>query len=294
MRECLEKKELAIVFGATGNMTFALGNVLIGLKKHSPHLNADIIVFEQNISVKDKNILNSILSCRFIYYKFPYDGFLTKDTLKRFSELTFARFECFKLLNKYKKVLWLDIDILICQDIQPLLDFHSTGISLALGDENAPDFDIEVNDISHYNAGVLYLQDNLFNYQALTEWCYNKTLEYSQCLKCADQGIINLMIKELGIIVHSIPQEFNFNPIYTINADTRQGIILHTFCPEKFWNYWINNEWDTNYQEWTKIGGSKYKGFWKRKLKDIPNPIRKPRRFIKYLINKIRYFKAKG
>jgi len=107
-----EKKNIAITFGITGNYAFALGNVLIGLKKHSPNLNADIIVFEQGVSEKDKILLNSIIPCNFIQYKFPDDIFLTNDTLKRFSELTFSRFECFKLLGQYKNVLWLDVEVL--------------------------------------------------------------------------------------------------------------------------------------------------------------------------------------
>ena len=111
-----------IVFGATGNMAFALGNVLIGLKKHSPDLKTDLIVYEQGISDKDKNILNSILPCDCRKYKFPYPGYLANETLNKFSELTFARFECFNLLDEYKKVLWLDIDTLIKSDISGLFN----------------------------------------------------------------------------------------------------------------------------------------------------------------------------
>ena len=121
-----DKKELAIVFGSTGNMAFALGNVLIGLKKYSLEIakTADIKIFEQGISGKDKKILNSILPCEFIEYKFPHQGYLTDETVKKFSELTFSRFECFDMLNEYKKVLWLDIDILIQKpfDVNTLLE----------------------------------------------------------------------------------------------------------------------------------------------------------------------------
>jgi len=251
-----EKKNLAITFGITGNYAFALGNVLLGLKKHNPDLDADIIVFEQEVSEKDKSLLNLILPCKFIQYKFPYDVFLTKDTLKRFSELTFSRFECFKFLNQYKKVLWLDVDILVCQDIQQLLDEHSTGISLASGDEKASDFEIEIDDIPHYNAGVMYLQDNLPNYEILREWCYNKTQEYSTHLKCADQGIINLMIKEHNLNVHWLHWRYNYTPAYGEGSNV---VIYHSFCPEKFWDYWNFKEWNENNEEWIKMGGSQHK-----------------------------------
>jgi len=284
------KKEIAIVFGATGNMTFALGNVLIGLKKHSPDLKADITVYEQGITNKDKNILNSILPCDFRGYKFLHQGYLTEETLKKFSELTFARYECFDLLNEYKKVLWLDIDILIKRDIQGIFDEQGErGISLALGDNTATDFTIEIDGLKagdkKYNAGIMYLQDNLTGYEVLKEWCYKKTIEMAKYLKCADQGIINLMVKEFNLNVYEMSILYNFNPAYKGDTRKNQAKILHTFCPEKFWNYWINKEWDKNYKKWLKLGGSRYQGqLWKRHFRDIPSFTRQPRKFIKYLI----------
>lgn len=114
------KKELAIVFGSTGNMVFALGNMLIGLKKHNSELKADFIVYEQNISENDKNLLKFIISCDFKKYQFPKKDILTEDTLKKFSELSFSRFECFNLLKEYKNVLWLYYTFLFNQ---LLIDF---------------------------------------------------------------------------------------------------------------------------------------------------------------------------
>ena len=249
------KKELSIVLGATGNMAFALGNVLIGLKRHNNDLNADIIVFEQGITKKDKQVLESILPVEFREYKFPDKKSLTKETLKRFSEITFSRFECFIMLEEYKKVLWFDIDILITQNIQQILGENSTGISLASGDENSSDFEIEIENIPHYNAGVMYLQDNLPNYEILTEWCYKKTIELSKYLKCADQGIINLVIKEKNLEVHWLHWKYNYTPAY---GSGQNVVVYHTFCPEKFWNHWNFDEWNKNNEEWIKMGGTPY------------------------------------
>ena len=294
MRELSEKKELAIVFGATGNMAFALGNVLIGLKKHNPELKADILVFEQRITEKDKNLLNTILTCKFIEYKFPHQGSLTDETLKKFSELTFSRFECFDLLSEYKKVLWLDVDILIKRDISGIFEQQSKGISLSIGDVNSTDFNIEMEGLNtgdiKYNAGVMFLQDNLPAFEELKTWCYEKTLELAPYLKSADQGIINLMIKEKKLTVYLLDIEYNFNPIFNQNGDAREGIILHTFCPEKFWNYWNNKEWNENNKKWISIGGTPYKGkeigrFYIN-LKEVPNPLKKTGGFVKYLIEK--------
>lgn len=276
-----QKKELAIVFGATGNMAFALGNVLIGLKKHNPDLDADIIIFEQNITLKDKNLLDSIYPCVFKEYKFPIKNTLTKETVKKFSELSFARYECFNLLSDYRNVLWLDIDILIQKNISSLLDEKSTGISMLGGLKAGDDFTIELKNLEkdkeNFNAGIMYLQDNLPNYESLTNWCYEKTIEYSKYLKSADQGIINLMIKEFNFEVHRFEWKYNSNPVF--NFDYPNAVIVHTYCPEKFWNHWDIKEWNENNELWLKMGGTPYKKnktiIFKKAGKIIQNLVRK-------------------
>lgn len=284
-----QKKELAIVFGATGNMAFALANVLIGLKKHSPDLITDLIVFEQGISEKDKKLINTILPCDFREYHFPKQNTLSDDTLKKFSELTFSRFECFNMLNEYKNVLWLDIDILIQQDIASLLAEKSIGISMLGGLKAGDDFTIQVKglekDKENFNAGIMYIQDNLPNYESLAEYCYSKTIEYAPYLKSADQGIINLMIKENKLDVHRLDWKYNSNPGF--NFDYVKSVIVHTYCPEKFWNYWNIKEWAANNTTWLKMGGSAYQGkkygWWERKFKNVPNPFKRTRSFVKYI-----------
>src|SRR6056297_56024 len=117
MKKELVKKELAIVLGSTGNMTFALANVLIGLKKHCSK-EFDTIIFEQDIIPKNKELISSIKNCAFIEYKYPYQDIKHSDaTIKRFTEMAFSRYECFDLLEKYKTVIWLDIDLLIQGDV---------------------------------------------------------------------------------------------------------------------------------------------------------------------------------
>ncbi|KKP40253.1 MAG: hypothetical protein UR30_C0005G0034 [Candidatus Peregrinibacteria bacterium GW2011_GWC2_33_13] len=292
---CIQKKELAIVFGSTGNMSFALANVLIAIKKHSPYLKADYIVFEQGVTEKDKILLKQLSNCNFIEYVFPekYKVNFNIDLIKKFSFLTFSRFECFNLLNKYKKVIWLDIDILIQKDITSLLEECSTGISLLGGLKAGDDFTIKVKglekDKENFNAGIMYLQDNLICYQEYTDWCYNKTVELAKILVSADQGIINLLIKEKQLEVHRLDWKYNYNPAF--EGDTSSAIILHTYCPEKFWNYWNFKEWNDNYKLWLNMGGSKFLGkkfgWWERKFKQVPHPLKRTRSFVKYVFSKV-------
>jgi len=287
------KKEFAIVLGATGNMAFALANVLIGFKKHNHVLDADIIVFEQGISEKDKNLINSILPCQFFKYKFPaQNSDFTEDCLNRFTHLSFSRYECFRLLDKYKNVLWLDIDILIQGDISGILDYTESGIALIQDGskvkvnftQEIPGYDLECK---MRNAGVMFVNDKLENNNEIADWCYKKTIELAPYLTFADQGIINIMLQEFNLNAQKLSGYYNCHPEYKKAPD---AFIIHTFCPEKFWNYYDNQEWNDNHRKWIKIGGSPYTGkrisplskfFKERKL---PNPIRSPRNFVKHFL----------
>ncbi len=297
------KKDNLIVFGATGNMTFALANVLIGIKKHSPNIESDIIVFNKDITDKDKQLLNSIVECEFIDYDFPFENTeqLEKSSFNRYSALTFSRFECFRLLDNYRKVLWLDIDIVIQKDLSEIFKYGESGISLF--EENLPLQESFSKVISGYkmstnqcNAGVLLISDKLTNYHKMTDWLYKNTLKFGECLKYADQGIINLLIQEFNLNVDHLPEVFNCHPT---KKSCKGSTIVHSYSPQKFWSWhdksYYSKEWENNNKKWLKMGGDPYNGltydFWEKVVKNYdfncPHPIRQPRKFIKYLVKKL-------
>lgn len=261
------KKHCAIVLAATGNMTFALANVLIGLKKHSPNLADDIIVYERGISDKDKQVIQQILPVKFIEYNFSLKPDTNQKYINKFTPLAFARYECFNMLNEYENVLWLDIDISIRKDISSILNLaQKTGISLFLEvwnkiDSNftqkIKDYDMNAN---AYNSGILVLNDKLPRYKEMKKWCYNKTENLKDILKTADQGILCLMLSEFHLEVMPLPEAYNYHPIHAESAD---AFIQHPYGCEKFWNFYDDNqEWAENYNQWLALGGTQGK-IWK-------------------------------
>ncbi|MFA6988639.1 MAG: glycosyltransferase, partial [Candidatus Gastranaerophilaceae bacterium] len=156
------KKEKALVLGATANITFAVANVLLGIKKHSPDLQADFYIFHKDITEADQQLLNSIIPVNFIEYQFPSNNTddLEKFAFKRYSQLAFSRYECFNMLDKYKKVLWLDVDTLIQKDISGLFDLCDNGIGLYQEASSLQECFAEPvagynMDAAHYNSGVI-------------------------------------------------------------------------------------------------------------------------------------------
>lgn len=297
------KNQIAIVLGATGNLTFAVANALIGIKKYSLNLNADFIIFHNDISENDKKLLDSIIKCKFIDYEMPINTVgVEQSSFARYSKLAFSRYECFRMLNEYKQVLWIDVDILVQKDISSIFDYAKTGISLYK--ETAPlsecfSSQIENYDIngSHYNSGVLLLNDSLPEFNKMADWLYSKTFELAEYLKYADQGIINLLIQEFNLQVDNFPEKYN---CHSTKKNAKNAVIVHSYSPQKFWN-WYNKEyhfkeWDKNYKEWLKLGGTPYNGkkydFWEKITKNIdydcPHPIRQPGKLFKFILNKLK------
>jgi lipopolysaccharide biosynthesis glycosyltransferase len=209
----MAKKELAIVFGVTGNISFTVGNMLLGLKKYLNDRTFDCIIYHLGVSAEDQNVLNAILPCRFIPYDFPVLDSDKYEVLagKRYTTLSYARFECFALLETYKTVLWLDTDILLVRNLSGLFTLNRTGIALFLqkGSVLGSRFHtaVEGYDLGceFYNTGVLLLHDNLQGRLQLKDWCYKKTYDLAEISAGTDMGIINLMIKKFNLEIDELP-----------------------------------------------------------------------------------------
>jgi len=271
------KKNLAILFGITADYSFALANVLTGLKKHSPGLADDIIVYHDGLAGEEQARLNAVLPCRFMVYEPP--GELPDHHL---SNLTFSRFEGFRLLGEYRHVLWLDVDILIRGDISDILTHGGSGMACCyepgplarlFPDLSAPPDDIRRCDLekSYFNSGVMLLSDVLERPETMRDWLYRAVTEYPKiCAKTADQGVINLMVQVFGIQITALPEPFNcmicndWHPAYRMKRDAK---IIHSITEDKFWNYWRSTVWDQNYRQWLDAGGTPAAGYrapWRR------------------------------
>ena len=302
----MTKKEIAIVLGATANMTFALSSTLMDIKKYV-NLDFELYVYHKDISEIDKQLLNSIIPVKFIEY--DIDSLDVRDkSLNRYSRLAFSRYECFDMLEDYKKVLWLDIDVIIQKDLKSFID---NDLELGMWQtcvRNGFNFTSSIDnydmDVNYYNSGVLLISDKIKNYNLMKEWCYKKTKEWGSFLVCPDQGVLNLLIQEFNINVSNLSELYNCNPETNIVKD---AFIIHTYAEEKFWNYYYNfDQWNYNYKKWLQMGGTPYKGtkagalkkFWikfkKKYMPAAPDPKRHTGKFIKYIYahNKNSYKKS--
>lgn len=291
----MEKKQTAIVFGITKELTFALANVILGIKKHSPSLADKIIVFHDGISTKDKEILTNILPCRFIDYEFPIKDKQNFDPFffNQFSSMAYSRFECFDLLNEFKTVIWLDVDILIQKDISGLLKYSETGLGILPGDLLKHNLlePIEGYDMNRlcYWTGTIIFTDKIRDYDKMRDWCYEKLQTYASKLYLPDQAIMNLLIMDFDLKVMEIDKDIYC--LHPMVKNFKNAVIIHSYRPKKFWDCWKIKEWDENYKQWLKMDGSPYTGkrynliyrWIEKHYPSFPDPIRKPRKFVQFI-----------
>ena len=272
------KKHCVIVLGITQNHAFAAGCVLQAIRRHSPQLGADILIYNDGgLLPKDAEILVE-LGAMPVTYTAPDYAFLTK-AIESFSLLTLARFECLRLLRFYETAIWLDADIAVQRDISGLASFGPFALSLedpllslplctpskASVNTLAPVRELD-GDADNYNSGILVFQHTLPDPERLYQLCMQWLEQYAPLLHYPDQAVINILAQYLTrqdpALVEHIPYDiYNAHPK---NPVAWNAAIVHGFSVFKFWSNGLVGccfpEWERDYRNWVCRGGSAWQG----------------------------------
>lgn len=257
------KKNRAVVFGLTSNHIFAVACVMMDLKRLSPELADEIVVIHDGVSARDQEILNGILPSRFVLYEFPVKSrrVLYAKSTQHFSKMVFTKFECLKLLDDYRNVMWLDYDIVVQADISGLFSPCESGIKMVPGGlqvrgqllKEVPEYDMTAEGVS---AGTFVFQDTLKNYHQMYEFCYQKLIQYADVLYMPEQAIFDFMIQEFHLKPIPIDRRV-YSPHPSDVQDAKVAKIIHAYGQPKFWNGLHNEHWNQNYAAWLALGGSR-------------------------------------
>ena len=263
----MSKKKALLVMAATGNYLFSVGNVLIGLKKHSPEMFDDILIYtDKTATEQDKATIQKIFPTTFKIYDYQIPNEADRVRLSYFSNMPYARFEMLSYLDEYEKVIWFDSDFLITGDISGLLEYGKTGISMSI---NLDPYPIEhgvhmffVKDVPGYDmhalayaSGLIMFTDKLQEPLKLKDYLYKQLEKYSSYTKYAEQGILQLMIEDFNLQVDMFPKliyhAFPFE-------DKTNARLVHLLAGTKPWVYFTGfayNEWYENHKKWIELGG---------------------------------------
>ncbi|WP_052804920.1 glycosyltransferase, partial [Campylobacter jejuni] len=267
-------KNSLLIMAATHDYLFSVANVLIGLKKYSPNMFDDIVIYTDSLAKEsDLNALKKIFSnIIFKVYTFQLDNVIDRERLKYYSNMPYARFEMLTYLNEYKKVVWFDSDFLIVDDISGLLNYGKTGIAMSIDLDPYPiNHDIKpffVKNVDEYNmnakayaSGLIVFSNALKEPLKIRDFLYEKLNYYSSYIKYAEQGILQFMIEEFNLEVDEIPKlVFHTFPF----EEKINSKLIHLLGDSKPWlNYSGSayDEWYENHKEWIKLGGSEAYSF---------------------------------
>ena len=244
------KKRNAIMLADT--RASLIGNILIQIQETNKELFDEAIIYYKTITEKDKEVMNNIMPCKFIKYESPFSKETSDlENFKKFSDLMFARYHMFELLDEYETIMWIDTDVVIKGELTNLI--NKSKITGMVANFESPDdcsynkidyvktcfkTQIPFYDMEKYNmsSGLIIVNEKLKTNNMHTQWLYNKTEEYADNLILPDQGILNIFIQEFEINVTPAGNNgaYCFYPSY--KRDDEKAIIVHSWGSRKFWN----------------------------------------------------------
>jgi hypothetical protein len=267
----VEKRSLAVVMGITPDMAFAAANVLLGLKRFPPADVYDVVLYHGGVSARDLVLLSTLHPCHFVRYRCPENirRSIPGHALRAFSDLVYAKYECFELLNSYSRVIWLDTDLLIKGDTKGLLDRSLGGAAFAREDKPlrfnfSSDIDGFDMDRPFFNAGVFVISDRVLGWENAKPWLMDATVRYAPQIVLGEQGILNLWLQHQGVEPSDLLPEYN---VFRHRPGIEHARVIHAVGHHKPWMDFGDEKWNEDYVLWLAMGGT-------------PCPLRKTLRFM--------------
>ncbi len=256
----------ALVTGGTKKDVAAMAVLALNIRETNRGLVDEFVVLHNGIKKKDQELIGKILPTRFIRYRCPINviKLWTNKTIWYFSPMIFSKFECLRLLNDYDRVIWSDYDVIIKGDISEILEGKCAYGTVCDNDKRLKEMFYETIssvDMQEYDMEAKCICTPLFivkreleKYNEYYEWCYRKLDEYMKYVYLPEQCIFTMLAQKFHLEYDDFP-----NDIYAMypKNDNEKVKILHAYGRPKFWSGLDNEKWNSYYNEWLSMGGSK-------------------------------------
>lgn len=256
----------ALVTGGTRKDVAAMAVLALNIKETNSSWIDELVIFHDGIRNKDQDLIKSIFPSKFEKYKCPINRLqqFQNKSVRYFSSMVFCKYECLRLLDDYDMVIWSDYDILIKGDISKITD-GTENICIVVNEKeilrNMFFKSIEKRDMSEYDMNgecictpLFVLKRGLSKYKEYYQWCYATTKRYIKDLYLPEQCIITMLVQKYKLSLDRIDRN-----IYAVHPreDSPEAKILHSYGALKFWNGLDHERWNSYYQQWRSMGGSR-------------------------------------
>ena len=239
----------ALVFSGDTTHFFAIGTAIINFLVVNPKWNGDIFVLLDKIRNSEKDSIKRISSnfqnikIELLTYEFPNPSFTLRNSFayRRFTPMVFSKFEIFRLIENYERILYSDYDVVFLDNIEELYQSpNSFDIAMLSGSDSLEKWTF-VPHINGFNlteamhgAGLIVVSNTVL--QTLSaEYLYQLARKHGWKLRQPEQMIISLVIQALKLTFHAL--DFN---VYAATPDTTSrkssAKIAHSPGFSKFWH----------------------------------------------------------
>lgn len=280
------EKSTVIFTGGQKKDAAPMAVLAMNIRDTLPTLADKLIIYHDGISGKDQALINSIYPTEFRRFKFgvPFVAYRKNTSLRYFSPMVFCKYECFRLLNEFDRVIWTDYDVIINSDLSELLEEGRGPLQLIKWDgplrdkfkgELPPELTDRYDMDAHIgvNTPLLVLTKDVGDYNSYYRWCLDFTGKYAANLNMPEEGVFSLLIHENNIPVYGLDRDEYALPY---KGDDKHASIDHAVGQPKYWNGLHHDRWEAYYREWLKMGGSGYGKPLKEKIVQFWYDLRNP------------------
>lgn len=275
----------AIFIAISDNYSFAAANLLMGLCRHSEELmkQTDFIIYHTGISEKNKRLLRQIhANTLFKEMTFPaiWEDMLNDKKTLRWGAFVIVKLFGFQLIETYEKVLFLDADMLIQNDISALFETKEEIAWRRNRAWKAQDVfgDLlgeQASKLSVPNGGLIYFTDRLRKYR-ITDADIGDAYDTIKNLKrCGTEERVlawlihdrEISLKELAVKLYNTPAVETEESAKIIHFVDQKSISTKPW--KNLAAYLYFEEWTANYQKWLDMGGDGPINFTKKDYFDL-------------------------
>ena len=271
------KSRNCIVFGITQNLAFAIANIIISIEKKSPDLVDTYIIYyatDSPIKLEEKAILKEITKkIEFREFGFSLEkNDVVKPFFDKYAEILFAKFQLFDLVNnEFDKVLWLDSDVVVLQDISEIFEKEEIAwrpavkkLKDSIDCSKLADIDVREDDTKP-NGGVILVTKTDSVSKVTTENAieiFERIKDFPESKISIDEICFGLIARKYSLNVQLLEYRCNAVLQYT---NIENPMILHCMGKNKIWknaylailypDFLLNNK------IWIKLGGDDYTNY---------------------------------